>query len=456
MRTRFDDSIPPYSPGRFPVSAPAIITTRKRMEISGALRYNIAQQAACEGLLLMKLFVLWLVVMWGSGAAAAPLELLANLNPDLLRCDHARVFRDSRTHALTITFEYFAGEPEVRFPTKALGWPADWQQYRSLQYTFLSTSQEALSIAFSNGAVTKAFLTEPLPGIRIYGVIPFEVFAQTRTMTPLSPLGYKVWPNRLFTFENVQEIVFRMRYPNGPAQLTLYNLTLRPDVPEDDIIDRKPLIDRYGQWISGNWPGKAHSDPELRALWHADRIADASFPFCPLGGDNTRQLRSTGFFHTEFWDRRWTLVDPHGHPFFSAGMDLVGYRQGSFATDVRRRAYLFEHLPPPGPAWLKPASDVSFYVANIMKRFGENWAANWVANTIVRLKSWGFNTIGNWSDYDVTTRSGMPYVMPISAGPRTRRFPSLGTFRTFSPGSLRKTWKARRRGNVIRCATIRI
>ena len=61
--------------------------------------------------------------------------------------------------------------------------------------------------------MTKAFVTEPLAGIRIYGVIPFESFVQTRTMNPLLPLGYKVWPGRLFTFKKVEEIVLQMRYP---------------------------------------------------------------------------------------------------------------------------------------------------------------------------------------------------------------------------------------------------
>lgn len=52
--------------------------------------------------------------------------------------------------------------------------------------------------------------------------------------------GYKVWLNRLLTFERVEEIVFTVRYPSQPSQLTLYNFTLRDDVPADDTIDRKP------------------------------------------------------------------------------------------------------------------------------------------------------------------------------------------------------------------------
>jgi hypothetical protein len=355
--------------------------------------------------------------------AASPRDLLSTLDPSLIKCDHARVFQDPRTKALTITFEYFAGEPEVRLPVKSLGWPTAWSDYRSVQYTFHTTSPESIAIAFSNGAATRSFLTEPLAGIRIYGVIPFDAFIQSKTMMPLNPLGYKVWLDRLFTFERVEEIAFRMRFPSAPAQFTLYSFTLRSDVPEDDIIDRKPLIDRYGQWIPENWPDKAHSDEQLRSLWNADRLSAADLPFCPLGGDRTRQHRATGFFRTEWQSGTWTFVDPHGHPFFSTGMDLVGYKEGSFATDIRRREFLCEQLPPEGPAWLAPDAQVSFYVSNIARRYGDNWQQKWMANAIARLKNWGFNTIANWSDYEIATKSGMPYVLPLSGWTTRKVFP---------------------------------
>ena len=355
-------------------------------------------------------------------AAAPPHDLLSTLDVSLVQCDHARVYQDPRTKALTITFEYFDGEPEVRFPMKALGRPTDWTSYRSLQYTFKTTSPETISIAFSNGTTTRSFLTEPLAGIRIFGVIPFDAFNQTKSMTPLNPLGYKVWVERLFRFDRVDQIAFRMRLPSAPSQFTLYSLTLRSDVPEDDILDRRPLIDRYGQWIPENWADKAHSDEQLRQLWNADRPAGTEYPFCPLGGDRTQQFRGTGFFRVERDHERWIFVDPHGHPFFSAGMDLVGYQQGSFATDVRHREFLFEHLPDDGPAWIAPGQ-VSFYAANIARRYGDGWERKWAANTIARLKDWGFNTIANWSDYEVATQSGMPYVLPLSGWTTRKKFP---------------------------------
>ncbi|HON01276.1 MAG TPA: hypothetical protein PLM33_13590, partial [Acidobacteriota bacterium] len=196
----------------------------------------------------------------------APRELPLQVNPSqstLLETKNASAFLDAKSGALTFTFDYVNGEPEVCLPVAELGWPQDWSSYASVQYTFLTTSLEPIAIGFSDGEQTKFFITEPLPGIRISGVIPFSAFFQTETMTPLRPLGYKVWPQRLFSFERVDEVVFQMKSPNQCSQFTLYNFTLRSDVPDDDIIDRKPLVDRYGQWIPENWPDKAHNDEDL-------------------------------------------------------------------------------------------------------------------------------------------------------------------------------------------------
>ena len=359
-------------------------------------------------------------------ACAADVNLLRVFTPAQLaaiQTKDAAVFQDRETSALTITFRYAQGEPEVRIPTALMNWPANWSRYKALAYTFFTSGVEPIAIGFSNGRDTRFFRTEPLPGIRIKGVIPFEAFVQTRGLTPVVPLGYKAWVDRLFDFREVRELVLKTRDPNQPAQFTLYNLILCTETPADEILDKRPLIDRYGQWIPANWEHKAHNDEQLRRLWDADRLEEAHYGFCPLGGDPTRALPATGFFRTGKIDGKWVLVDPHGHAFFSAGMDLVDPIATSFATDVTRRAYLFDELPGSGPAWLTPGKVVSFYVANLFRRFGENWRAETEKHTVARLKNWGFNTIANWSDARLAQRSGMPYVLPLYGWTTSRVFP---------------------------------
>lgn len=337
--------------------------------------------------------------------------------------DGASVFEDKQHGSITITFRRGAGEPEVRLPVARLGLPESWSAFRGLQFDFITTSIEPFTIAFSDGKVTKGMVMEPYPSMRIRAAVPFEAFVQTRTLNPLLPLGYKAWPERLFTFQTVKEVVFRMRYPAEDTQLTISNFRLTAEAPADDILDRRPVLDQYGQWIAGHWPGKVRTDEELRALWEADKLPPADFPFCELGGMKSRKLKATGFFRVEKVDGRWVFVDPHGHPFFSAGMDLVGWRQGSFATRVTGREFLFEKLPPAGDAWLAPGRDVSFHVANALKRHGDGWQAKWEKQIIQRLRAWGFNTVANWSDRDLAISSGMPYVLPLSGWTTRKMFP---------------------------------
>ncbi|MBK5292297.1 MAG: VOC family protein [Acidobacteriia bacterium] len=324
---------------------------------------------------------------------------------------------------LNFTFRRGEAAPEFRIPVTQLSWPRDWRAWKAIRFEFDASSLEAFSVGFSDGSRVKSMIVEPLPGLRIRAVIPFDAFYQTRQMVPQNPLGYKAWPQRLFTFEKVEELVFRMKQPAVDAKLAITNLALVSAVENDGILDRKPVIDRFGQWMAEDWPGKAHSAEELRTLWDGDRLQPVSFPFCPLGGDSKLTRNATGFFRTDRIDGRWYFVDPHGHPFYSAGMDLVNLTQGSFATRVTGREFLYEQLPPPGAAWLSPGKDVSFHLENVMMRYGDDWLRRWPEDIVKRLKNWGFNTIANWADTDLATSSGMPYVLPLSGWTTKKTFP---------------------------------
>jgi len=324
---------------------------------------------------------------------------------------------------LNFVFRRGADEREFRIPLSQLSWPGDWRPWKAMRFDFLASSIEAFSVGFSDGSKVKSMIMEPLPDMRIRAVIPFDAFYQTREMIPQNPLGYKSWPQRLFTFEKVEEIVFRMKQPAADATLAITNLALTPTVEKVDILERGAVIDRFGQWIPEEWPGKAHSAEELRRLWDMERLQPAEFGFCPLGGDSKSTHKATGFFRTEQANGRWYLIDPHGHAFYSTGMDLVNLTQGSFATRVTGREFLYQHLPPPGPAWVTPQKDVSFHLANVIERYGADWRRLWAENIVRRLKSWGFNTIANWSDKELAASSGMPYVLPLSGWTTKKIFP---------------------------------
>ncbi len=98
---------------------------------------------------------------------------------------------------------------------------------------------------------------------------------------------------------------------------------------------------------------------------------------------------ATGFFHTAFVGHRWWLVDPSGHPFYSSGIDHV---TASPDTDQTT------HVCP--------------YCQAVATHY-PNWDA-WADAQITRLRTWGFNTLGSFSDTDPRLTSQMPYTVLLS------------------------------------------
>ena len=67
-----------------------------------------------------------------------------------------------------------------------------------------------------------------------------------------------------------------------------------------------------------------------------------------------------------------------------------------------------------------------FYAANLQRKYGADYLPIWRRTALERLRAWGFNTIGNWSEPRLLERHEMPYVVPIHA---------YGNFARVSSGS---------------------
>ena len=79
-------------------------------------------------------------VAW-SASAEAQVDLIGRLTAaDIAKLSvrGAFVHQDPASKALTFTFNYPEGDPEVRIPVRQLGWPTDWRAWRSVQYTFVT------------------------------------------------------------------------------------------------------------------------------------------------------------------------------------------------------------------------------------------------------------------------------------------------------------------------------
>jgi len=101
------------------------------------------------------------------------------------------------------------------------------------------------------------------------------------------------------------------------------------------------------------------------------------------GGIIDRVIRPTGFFRTEQIDGVWWLVDPDGGRFLSKGVTTVRFDQDQIQNTDR--------MP---------------YAEACQRKYGSEQA--WRIAAARRLLSWGFNSLGAWSDEAVANAGPSP------------------------------------------------
>lgn len=187
-----------------------------------------------------------------------------------------------------------------------------------------------------------------------------------------------------------------------------------------------PFIDSFGQYRHKDWPGKVHSVVELQHRREAEAKELAAHPG-PAGWDqyggwaNGPQLKATGFFRTEKVDGKWWLVNPEGHLFWSHGIDCVRMLD---ATPIEERASWFENFPGEQAEFReflttgyalkghyagRSPKSFSFAGANLKRKYGGDWKRHYGETVHQRLRSWGLNTIANWSDAGIFLMRRTPY-----------------------------------------------
>ena len=199
-----------------------------------------------------------------------------------------------------------------------------------------------------------------------------------------------------------------------------------------------PFVDRFGQFIHDDWPGKIHDDGELAAA----RVAEDAWlkeHSCPIpeadkygGWAGGPQLEATGFFRTEKVGGKWWLVDPDGRLFFSHGVDCVGvgastgigFRENYFSWLPAKDDPLFGNLwgrgngPAPHGFYKDPThlpyATFDFVRANAVRKYGADWKRLCAERAHARLRAWGLNTIANWSNGAVADMRRTPYTATFS------------------------------------------
>ena len=221
------------------------------------------------------------------------------------------------------------------------------------------------------------------------------------------------------------------------------------DMPTADFL---PFIDVYGQFKYREWPGKTHSDDDLKRAAEAEKADLAAHPgpsdWDRFGGwEKGPRLEAKGRFYPAKLNGKWWLVDPDGRLFWSFGAVRVTpssamtplngepHPPWRYGRKMPPRHCFFESLPAadsPFAAFYKTHDEllVSFYLkrgetewydfssSNLRRKYGENYYDVFADLAHVRLRSWGANTIANSSDVKICLRDRTPYAERVECQSR--------------------------------------
>jgi hypothetical protein len=236
---------------------------------------------------------------------------------------------------------------------------------------------------------------------------------------------------------NVTQLLVFVSKPAVDHAFEIDNIVAAGHVETLDAKTFFPFIDEFGQYVHKDWPGKTHSVEELIAngrveekdlAAHAGPANRDQYGGCTAGPT----LKATGFFRVEKYQGKWWLVDPNGCLFWSHGIDCV---HGSNATPITDRENYFRDLPKPDSPFAEfygtgswaphgyyedhtPYKTYDFSRANLLRKYGRTWQQKFASVTHQRLKSWGLNTVANWSDREICLMRKTPYVATISFSAR--------------------------------------
>ena len=265
---------------------------------------------------------------------------------------------------------------------------------------------------FSNSTASSAFV---LPGERVTLGFPYPRTPEQNDAPNVfdthsgKPNGHRTHWKR---FDPKLVLACRLHIQSSTPEVSLHDIEINLAHKYGKEANKErmqlPYLDRFGQVRADAWPGKLHDEKELFTRRDQEEESRDKGPasFNKYGGwASGPKLKATGFFYTTKHDNKWWLVDPMGCLFFSQGINTVGYSASTPLGNAERKS-IFEWIPPKGDPMRNVVittkknwqQKISFIRANAYQTFGENWKQLAMERIHHRMRYWGMNTLGAWSD----------------------------------------------------------
>ncbi|HMS55403.1 MAG TPA: beta-galactosidase [Fimbriimonadaceae bacterium] len=339
-------------------------------------------------------------------------------------------------NAVSMTFRTSASYPTVNFktPGASQGRGQDWRGYTAFVFNLENRSPAALRFrlrvdsSLNVTGLLNCLTSWEYIGPRQRAVYAFPVDADPTSygMRGIPGVAGATWlqynRNEVANLNkaNIVRFLFFMENLSVPVTLVVSEPRLI-SAP----IDLNGVADRFGQYSGSTWPGKVGGDLDLLDQ-RVDEDADLLLNPGPLGRSLYGGLllssgnTATGRFRTKKIGDKWWFIDPLGKNFLAFGMDAVNLGTSTITQD---RRHMFR--------WLPTSSDPLYDLyetyngkqafrmaeANRRRKFGSEYVDLSLARGRQRLRSWGFNVIGNWSDKRLWSAPTMPYVIGLTVGP---------------------------------------
>ena len=269
----------------------------------------------------------------------------------------------------------------------------DWTGYNFLVLEMKASSPQRFFLTFYSGEIVQRRQMQPLANVWIRAAVPLQYYRQpNRAGFDLASVG-KV-PRNTFWISTggvygplnaVEAIGVTMEAPLGSPTLEIRSVRLSKEDPGSDILDKKPVVDEFGQWIPADWPGKIKSLDQLKKEWAAEEagLHAGDFGYSQVRRVSEHQGQGDGLLPGGAGGREVVVRGPRRAPVLFDGFDRNGQR--------RRR------LPPAGQGRL--------FHGDAAGRGGDG-AGTPSADRILRRGTWRGGLARSWTRSGSTWRPG--------------------------------------------------